>query len=79
LRTGADTEVLPTGRFLAPEDVSADGKTLLYSERSRSGTAELWTLPLLGGGAPSRVFDTSFHETSGRFSPDGLWLVYGSR
>ena len=63
-----------------PEDISPDGKYLLFSayEKTRSS---LWLLSLSGvpaGAKPTPYLQTSFDERFGQFSPDGHWVAYAS-
>lgn len=55
--------------------VSPDGKYLLY-QRDVTGRGELWFKALAGDTMPKRVGAGAFGEISGRFSPDGKWVVY---
>ncbi len=54
--------------------VSADGKTVLYSESS-VGAEKLWMLPI-GGGKPTAIETRESTQLSADMSPDGRWLVY---
>jgi Tol biopolymer transport system component len=58
------------------QDWSADGGYILYVAQRRS--FDLWALPLSGNKNPIPVAQTEFTESSGRFSPDGLWVAYVS-
>ena len=58
-----------------PEDVSRDGKFLLYYDNTNIG--DLWALPLTGdNGKPIAVATTPFSEGYGEFSPDGRWVAF---
>ena len=81
----SDTELMAT-------DWSPDGSTLLYANRKASGDYDLYALPLLpgarsqpliGGASPNDVGPieaprNDAYEVSGRFSPSGRWIAYGS-
>ena len=57
-----------------PQDVSPDGRYLLYAEKS-----DLWALPLTEKRPPFGVATSSnFEEGQGQFSPDGKWIAYVS-
>jgi eukaryotic-like serine/threonine-protein kinase len=56
-----------------PEDVSADGRWLLFST-----PAGIFALPFDPPGDPRPVVATPFNENSPRFSPDGTWVAYSS-
>jgi Tol biopolymer transport system component len=79
LTTGTEQLVLPPagGTFQAPQDVSPDGKTLLYTQRSAGGD-HIWMFALDGSRAPSAAFDTPFEEEGVRFSRDGRYFSYTS-
>jgi Tol biopolymer transport system component len=78
LTTGADDAVLPaTGTFQEPEDVSPDGKTLLYTQRGPGGS-DIWMARLDGSRPPSIVAETPFNESGVRFSPDGRFFSFAS-
>ena len=59
-----------------PNDVSPDGRYLLYHDAQR-GARDLFLLPL-GGGAPVPFLRTDADEAYGRISPDGRWVAYTS-
>jgi Tol biopolymer transport system component len=64
--------------------VSPDGMSLVYNANSSSRPPTLFVLPLahLKGSAkpePHAFLQTAFFEASGRFSPDGQWVVYSSQ
>jgi serine/threonine protein kinase/Tol biopolymer transport system component len=61
-----------------PEDVSPDGRFLVFTEFMRRTNGDLWLLPLTGGGKPIPLFQTPFDEKGARFSPDSRWLAYYS-
>jgi Tol biopolymer transport system component len=65
-------------REKTPCDVSPDGRTLLFQERTASGDNNLWLLGLAPGARPSRVRESSSNELCGSFSPDGRWLALTS-
>ena len=72
LVTGREALVLPgSGTMQEPEDVSPDGRTLLFTQRAAGGF-DIWQLPTDGSRAPSVVVATPFDEESVRFSPDGM-------
>ncbi len=61
-----------------PEDVSPDGRLLVFTEFIRRTNGDLWLLPLSGGGKPFPLSQAPFDEKGARFSPDGRWLAYYS-
>ncbi|MDQ5871398.1 MAG: protein kinase [Acidobacteriota bacterium] len=71
LATGKEEQLLPAGRMQAAQDVSPDGTTLVYLERSENGFADIWTLPLSGSAKPTPFLQAPFEKAGIRFSPDG--------
>jgi Tol biopolymer transport system component len=61
-----------------PEDVSPDGRFLVFTEWIRRTNGDLWLLPLAEGGKLVALTQTPFDEKGARFSPDGRWLAYYS-
>jgi Tol biopolymer transport system component len=64
-----------------PNDVSPDGRTLLYTRSTNTlagGSVDLWSLSLVGDPAPRPFVQTAFNERDGQFSPDGKWVAYQS-
>jgi eukaryotic-like serine/threonine-protein kinase len=61
-----------------PEDVSRDGRFLLYLSIGPKTKPDLWVLPLTGGRKPFPFLRTEFAEHSAKFSPDGHWVAYTS-
>jgi Tol biopolymer transport system component len=59
-----------------PEDVSRDGRLLLFHLNVGSGQT-LWTVPLFGERA-ARALPVSTTSMNARYSPDGKWLAYSS-
>jgi Tol biopolymer transport system component len=59
-------------------DLSRDGRSLLYTTSALKTGYDVWMLPL-GGGKAEPLFAANFPETDGQFSPDGEWIAYVSR
>jgi Tol biopolymer transport system component len=70
-RAGQEVRDLSWFGWTMIEDVSADGESVLFFDEGRTeGSSGSWMRPLAGGAAtPVGAFD------SGRFSPDGQWIV----
>ena len=49
LATGREEELLPDGGFQIAQDISPDGKSLVYIEGNEHGWFDVWALPLSGG------------------------------
>lgn len=75
LATGAEEPLLPGGKFQQAQDVSPDGRFLLYTSRGERGSFDIWTYPLSGGGKPAPFLEAPFHKADVRFSPDGRYLA----
>jgi Tol biopolymer transport system component len=78
LATDKEEELLQTSAFQEANDVSPDGKTLVYTERNARGDNDIWTLSLTGERMPSRFAETRFEELGPRFSRDGHWIAFTS-
>jgi Tol biopolymer transport system component len=76
LATGRVEQMLPFGTFQTAENVSPDGKWLLFRQRGEQGIFDLWLLALGGKGAPTPFVQSSFNKASARFSPDGRYVAY---
>jgi len=78
LATGKEEKLLagaPGEEFQIAQDVSPDGRSLVYMEASEHGWFDLWALPLGGGGKPVAFLRAPFHKRAARFSPDGRYLA----
>ncbi len=74
-----DLEVVQRGAGVEePQDVSFDGKWLLFVDHRQAGAADIHVLPLAPPGPARSFVTTPFNEFSPRFSPDGKWVAYES-
>jgi eukaryotic-like serine/threonine-protein kinase len=71
------TRVVARPGVQVPEDVSPDGRFLLFGEFMRRTNSDLWLQPLAGGD-PIPIAQTPFDEKGARFAPDGRWIAYQS-
>jgi dipeptidyl aminopeptidase/acylaminoacyl peptidase len=90
--TGAARDLTP-GAFDAPPfsigggsefDVSPDGKELAYARNTderpeRSTNADIFLVPLTGGGEAKRLTTRTGADTAPVYSPDGRWIAYRSQ
>jgi eukaryotic-like serine/threonine-protein kinase len=63
---------------ILPQDISRDGRFLLYVTQNAQTMADLWVLPLSGNEKPTPYLSGPKFENQARFSPDGRWVVYVS-
>jgi Tol biopolymer transport system component len=78
LATGTDEPMLPgSGTFQHPEDVSPDGKTLLFMQRAPGGN-DIWSLALDGSSKATPIVVSPSEEIGARFSPDGRFFTFDS-
>jgi eukaryotic-like serine/threonine-protein kinase len=63
------------GFFQWAQDVSPDGRSLVYTQASEHGWFDIWTLSLIGGGKPAAFLRAPFEKKRARFSPDGRYLA----
>ena len=75
---GSEKPVLQAPGVQQPEDVSRDGRLLVYLNDLGTTAWNIWLLPLAGEGKPHAWLPTRFSQTSPRFSPDGRWIAYES-
>lgn len=76
LLTGVEDELRPAGRQQQAMDVSPDGSTLMYVERTARGNFDIFTLPLANPTAVSPLVSSSFAKSDVRYSPDGRTISY---
>jgi len=74
--TGGETALVTDGISKDPNDVSADGRMLLYRATSGPTSNDVVIMPLDGSGPPRKVLDSAYNENSAQFSPDGRSIVY---
>jgi Tol biopolymer transport system component len=77
-RPGSEEPLLRTAAWKAIDDVSSDGKFLVYETIDPKTRIDLWVLPLSGNRTPRPLVATPFGEFAAQFSPDGQWIAYAS-
>ncbi len=76
---GSERRLLEQEGVQQPEDISSDGRLLVYCNNFAQTTApDIWILPLVGDPKPLPWLQSRFAKTSPRFSPDGRWIAYES-
>jgi len=79
MATGKETPLTEGRRtFQMPEDVSPDGRTLVFVERTETGNFDIWTLDLDGSAKPVPLLQSPFEKHKVRFSPDGRFVAFVS-
>jgi Tol biopolymer transport system component len=78
LATGVEEELLPAGPLQFAQDVSPDGRTVVFDGRTGRGDFDVVALPLSGARTPSTVLQSPFYEGQARFSPNGRFLAFVS-
>jgi eukaryotic-like serine/threonine-protein kinase len=78
LATGAEEELLPPSAFQVIDDISPDGKTLAFSERTPGSGFDVFLLSLAGEGKATPLLHSRFNEYDLRFSPDGRVVAFDS-
>ena len=78
LTTGVEQPLSPPPLFTTAEDITPDGKTLLYIQRTPRGTFDMWTMAIDDPRSAKPLLETPFDESSARFSPDGRYLAFAS-
>jgi serine/threonine protein kinase/Tol biopolymer transport system component len=75
---GRDALLLERPGVQHPDDVSPDGRFLIFTEWSRRTNGDLWLLPLAGDGKPRPLEQSVYNERNARFAPDGRWIAFVS-
>jgi dipeptidyl aminopeptidase/acylaminoacyl peptidase len=75
-RTGAEEILHRSEHPLAPDDVSSDGRHVVFRESTNETRNDLWILPLDGSGKARPLLNTPADEPRARFSPDGRLIGY---
>jgi serine/threonine protein kinase/Tol biopolymer transport system component len=77
--TGTGTErMLLKDIVNGPDQISPDGKWLLYFAVAPGGTQDVYVLPTTGAPTPQVVVQTPFSDVEPQFSPNVRWLAYVS-
>jgi Tol biopolymer transport system component len=77
--SGAEEKVFQSGMDKWVNDLSRDGRALLFTDFDLKTNYNVWMVPVGAAGEPAALFQANFPETDGVFSPDGQWIVYVSR
>ncbi len=73
---GGEELLLATEQDKTANDVSPDGRFLLFQSNDQKTGIDMWVLPLDGNRRPYVFLRTPFNERRAAFSPDGRWVTY---
>jgi Tol biopolymer transport system component len=73
---GTEVELMPGSALQYPEDVSRDGRTLVFVERGP--TFDIWAVPMDHPTDRRPLLQTPFNEYQPRLSPDGRFFAFVS-
>ena len=76
--SGEIVELTPVSALQQATDVTDDGSTVAYMQRTPRGNFDIWTLSLSGPAAPAPFLSSLFNEIDLRFSPDGRAIAWTS-
>jgi Tol biopolymer transport system component len=75
--TGQDSSLFQNqGLFNFPQAWSRDGHWLVVLRVDTTSTADLWKVPMTGGGSAEIYQRTRGEEQQAALSPDGKWIAY---
>ena len=78
LVTGVEQQLLPSGLLQKVVDVIPGERAIMYVERSKEITFELFKLPLIAGASPTPVLESRLDTTDARVSPDGRTIAFAA-
>jgi Tol biopolymer transport system component len=64
--------------FNDPNDITPDGRQLIYRSLSGDTGEDIWMVPLTGDHEAAPLIATRFNELDAAISPDGRWIAYRS-
>lgn len=77
-RTGEDQVLLEDENIKVANEITADGRELIFQNRAADSTWAIWVLPLDGSGKARPFVTSKFWNTRPRLSPSGKWLAFQS-
>jgi Tol biopolymer transport system component len=66
----------PRGLSQQSDDITPDGRTIVFEAEESNTGKDLWILDTAGDKAPVAYLVTPFNEEQARLSPDGRWVAY---
>lgn len=76
LVTGVEEPLLPSGLQQRAMDVIPGEQALLYVQRSKQGTFDIFRLPLAAGASPAPVLESRLDKSEARVSPNGRAIAF---
>jgi len=76
--SGTGRMLLKASSLNGPDQVSSDGKWILYFLVTPGGNQDVYVLPTTGDPKPQMIVQTPFPDVEPQFSPDVRWLAYAS-
>jgi Tol biopolymer transport system component len=76
LVTGVEEALIPSNLQQLVMDVIPGERAILYLQRSKAQTFDLFRLPLTAGGTPTPVFESRLDKNEARVSPDGRAVAF---
>jgi eukaryotic-like serine/threonine-protein kinase len=61
-----------------PQEISPDGRFILFVRRGEKTRLDIWALPRFGDRKEFPLLNSAFDEREPQLSPDGRWLAYCS-
>jgi len=68
----------PQGLSQQPEDITPDGRRLVFGSQEAKTGYDLWIFDATGAKPPIPYLTTPFNDVGARLSPDGRWIAYVS-
>ena len=78
LVTGVEEQLLPSGLLQKVVDVIPGERAIVYVQRSKEITFELFKLPLVAGASPTPILESRLDTLDARVSPDGRAIAFAS-
>jgi Tol biopolymer transport system component/tRNA A-37 threonylcarbamoyl transferase component Bud32 len=66
------------GLSQSPNDITPDGRQLVFGSQEPQTGFDLWILDTAGGTPPVPYLNTAYNDFNARLSPDGRWIAYTS-
>ena len=76
--SGGEQVIWSSDTMLSPNAFTPDGTTLIVHRYTPDGSADLWRVPVAGGGEPTPLITDPRFQHAAELSPDGKWIAYTS-